>query len=61
MPTLRIAPKEYMKIAVYDKDGNEIADKAEAVREVDELPETVKVGEVFLLSTDGRYYIGVRT
>lgn len=61
MPTLRIAPNEYMRISIYDKDGNEIVDKAEAIPEVDTLPETVKVGEVLLLSTDGHYYIGVKT
>lgn len=60
MGTLRIAPKEFMKLTIYDKDENEIVDKAEAVPVVDELPEVVKEGEVLLLSTDGHYYIGVK-
>ena len=61
MATLRIAPAEYMQIDVYDIDESGIADKAEAIREVDALPESVTAGEVLLLSTDGHYYIGVRT
>jgi len=61
MATLRIAPAEYMQIDVYDIDESGIADKTEAIREVDELPGSISVGEVLLLSTDGCYYIGVRT
>lgn len=60
MGTLRIAPNEYMRISIYDQDKDKVVDKAEAIREVDILPETVTVGEVLLLSTDGHYYIGVR-
>lgn len=61
MGTLRIAPNEYMRIAIYDKDESGIADKTEAIREVDTLPEIVKAGEVLLLKSDGHYYVGVKT
>ncbi len=51
-------PNKYMKVTTYDKDEDGVVDKAEAIREVDTLPETVKVGEVLLF--EGHYYVGVR-
>lgn len=50
----------YMRKDVYDKDEDEIVDKAEAIREVATLPETGKVGEMVLLKSDGHCYIGVK-
>ncbi len=47
----------YMTKAVYDTDGDGIADKAEAIRALDDLPEAPTQGEI--VEKDGKLYLAI--
>ena len=49
----------YMMKAVYDPDGDGIADKAEAIRALDDLPEAPAKGEI--VEKDGKMYIAIES